>query len=136
MSDILIEAAHLTRELRGEVRTILVQDASLAIASGEFVAITGASGSGKSSLLYLLGLLDWPTSGTIFLRGQDTTELDDDALAALRLGELGFVFQFHFPAAGVLGGGKCNAADAAARKAIAARDQAAYQGVARPPRAR
>ena len=96
MNEILIEAEHLTRELTGEVRTTLVRDASLAIRLGEFVAVTGASGSGKSSLLYLLGLLDRPTSGTIRLRGQDTADLDDDALAALRLSELGFVFQFHF----------------------------------------
>jgi lipoprotein-releasing system ATP-binding protein len=96
MTDTVIEADKLTRQLPGEVTTTLVKDASLAIGRGQFVAITGASGSGKSSLLYLLGLLDRPTSGTVRLRGQDTAALDDDALAALRLAELGFVFQFHF----------------------------------------
>jgi lipoprotein-releasing system ATP-binding protein len=94
--DIVIETERLTRELHGEVVVTLVKDVSLAIRRGEFVAITGASGSGKSSLLYLLGLLDRPTSGAIRLHGQDTSELDDDALAAQRLAELGFVFQFHF----------------------------------------
>jgi len=93
---IVVEAECLTRELPGEVTVTLVRDASLTIRRGEFVAITGASGSGKSSLLYLLGLLDRPTSGTVRLRGEDTASLDDDALAALRLAELGFVFQFHF----------------------------------------
>ncbi len=94
--DIVIEAEHLTRQLVGEVTATLVSDASLALRRGEFVAITGASGSGKSSLLYLLGLLDRPTSGTVRLHGRDTASLDDDERAALRLAELGYVFQFHF----------------------------------------
>jgi lipoprotein-releasing system ATP-binding protein len=96
MTDAIIEAEHLTRRLAGEVITTLVNDANLVIKRGEFVAITGASGSGKSSLLYLLGLLDRPTSGTVRLRGEDTALLGDDALAALRLAQIGFVFQFHF----------------------------------------
>ena len=95
-ADIIVEAEHLTRTLVGEVTATLVSDASIAIRRGEFVAITGASGSGKSSLLYLLGLLDRPTSGTVRLHGQDTAALDDDERAALRLAELGYVFQFHF----------------------------------------
>jgi lipoprotein-releasing system ATP-binding protein len=92
----VIEAENLTRQLPGEVTVTLVDDASLAVQEGEFVAITGASGSGKSSLLYLLGLLDRPTSGHIWLHGQDASALDEDALAELRLAQLGFVFQFHF----------------------------------------
>ena len=96
MSETVVEAERLTRQLAGDVIVTLVEDASLAVRRGEFVAITGASGSGKSSLLYLLGLLDRPTSGRVRLHGRDTSVLEDDALAALRLGELGFVFQFHF----------------------------------------
>jgi lipoprotein-releasing system ATP-binding protein len=96
MTDTVIVADKLTRWLPGEVTVTLVKDAALAIRRGEFVAIAGASGSGKSSLLYLLGLLDRPTSGSIWLRGQDTATLDEDTLAGLRLAELGFVFQFHF----------------------------------------
>ena len=95
-AEIVIEAERLTRQLAGDVTVTLVDDASLAVRAGEFVAITGASGSGKSSLLYLLGLLDRPTSGVIRLHGGDTAALDEDALAALRLAELGYVFQFHF----------------------------------------
>src|SRR5687768_17281753 len=92
----LLEAARLTRTLEGEVPVILVRDASLTVRAGEFISITGPSGSGKSSLLYLLGLLDLPTSGTILIEGQDATKLDEDDRAGLRLEKLGFVFQSHF----------------------------------------
>ena len=96
MTEAVVEAERLTRRLAGEVTVTLVEGASLAVRRGEFVAITGASGSGKSSLLYLLGLLDRPTSGRLRLRGHETSTLAEDALAAMRLAELGFVFQFHF----------------------------------------
>ena len=92
----LIEAEHLTRILPATVPVTLVRDVSMSVGEREFIAITGPSGSGKSSLLYLLGLLDRPTSGTLRIGGQDTSTLDDDALARLRLEMLGFVFQFHF----------------------------------------
>jgi len=96
MTEAVIEAEGLTRRLAGEVTVTLVEDATLAVHQGEFVAITGASGSGKSSLLYLLGLLDRPTRGQIWLRGDETSTLEEDRLAGLRLAEVGFVFQFHF----------------------------------------
>lgn len=92
----LLEARHVTRILPGVVEAVLVDDISLTLEPGEFVAITGPSGGGKSSLLYLLGLLDRPTSGAVLVDGQDTGTLSTDALAALRLRSLGFVFQFHF----------------------------------------
>jgi lipoprotein-releasing system ATP-binding protein len=92
----LVEAVHACRVLSGEIPVTLVNDISLAVYPGEFVAITGPSGSGKSSLMYLLGMLDVPTSGMIRIRGQDTTHIDEDERAALRLASLGFVFQFHF----------------------------------------
>ncbi len=94
MSAVLV-AEHLVRRLGGEVPVTLVDDVSLAIARGEFVCIMGPSGSGKSSLLYLLGLLDEPTAGRIVLDGEDTSSYGEDELANRRLAKLGFVFQFH-----------------------------------------
>ena len=88
-------------DVRGVTRTLpegvtLVRDVSLAVGRGEFVAVTGPSGSGKSSLLYLLGLLDRPTEGQVLLEGQDTARLSPREMAAVRLARVGFVFQFHF----------------------------------------
>lgn len=93
---VLLEAKNLVRTLDGEIKVTLVKDASVNIESGKFTSITGPSGSGKSSLLYLLGLLDKPTSGTIHVEGVETTKLDENDLAAFRLEKLGFIFQFHF----------------------------------------
>jgi lipoprotein-releasing system ATP-binding protein len=95
MSTVLRTRA-LVRILPGEVPTTLVNGIDLSIEAGEFVSIMGPSGSGKSSLLYLLGLLDVPTSGTVELDGIDTHGFNDDQLTTLRLDKLGFVFQFHF----------------------------------------
>ncbi len=92
----LVEAAGLTRVLPAAVPVTLVQDVALTIGAGEFLAITGPSGSGKSSLLYLLGLLDRPTGGTLRIAGRDTAGLNEHERAQIRLATLGFVFQFHF----------------------------------------
>ena len=92
----LIEARNVTRILPGIVPTTLVQGINLRIAQNEFVAITGPSGSGKSSLLYLLGLLDLPTAGEVLIRGRATVHMDEEERALTRLTLLGFVFQFHF----------------------------------------
>ena len=92
----LIEARNVTRILPGIVPTTLVQGINLQIVENEFVAITGPSGSGKSSLLYLLGLLDLPTTGEVLIRGRATVHMDEEERAHTRLTQLGFVFQFHF----------------------------------------
>lgn len=92
----VLQAERITRILPGEVPVTLVAEADVSIARGEFVVIRGPSGSGKSSLLYLLGLLDRPTSGRLLLDGEDTSTFDENRLADTRLRKLGFVFQFHF----------------------------------------
>jgi lipoprotein-releasing system ATP-binding protein len=96
MSGHLLAAKGVGRVLPGPVPATLVAGIDLSVGEGEFLAVTGPSGSGKSSLLYLLGLLDAPSSGRVWLEDEDTSTLDDDRLARLRLAKLGFVFQFHF----------------------------------------
>ena len=67
----------------------------LRLQRSDFAALVGASGSGKSTLLNLVGLLDRPTGGELFLLGEPTTGMDDDGRTALRRNSIGFVFQFH-----------------------------------------
>jgi len=93
----LLRAEHLSKEVNSPdgVLTIL-EDVSFDIRRGESVAIVGPSGSGKSTLLGLLAGLDVPTRGGVWLDGEDLSALDEDARAARRAREVGFVFQsFH-----------------------------------------
>jgi len=96
VAEALIRARSVTRILPGIVPVTLVHDIDLTIGAREFVGITGTSGSGKSSLLYLLGLLDLPTSGEVLIGGRATAHMDEAERARIRLSMLGFVFQFHF----------------------------------------
>jgi len=96
MAGTILQAERISRRLGGDVPVTLIDDVSLQIDAGEFVCIMGPSGSGKSSLLYLLGLLDVPDTGCIRLAGQDTSGFGEDELADWRLPKLGYVFQFHF----------------------------------------
>jgi lipoprotein-releasing system ATP-binding protein len=79
----------------GPTRIEVLKGVELQIARGEIVGIIGASGAGKSTLLHLLGALDRPTAGSIFLDTQEITTLSDRELAVLRGRRIGFVFQFH-----------------------------------------
>lgn len=73
----------------------VLRDISLELHSGELCALIGPSGSGKSTLLNLMGLLDTPTTGELWIDGQATGGLDDTGRTALRAHHIGFVFQFH-----------------------------------------
>jgi lipoprotein-releasing system ATP-binding protein len=92
----VLRTEHLGRVLPLAVPVTLLSDVSLAFQPASFTVVTGPSGSGKSSLLYLLGLLDVPTAGEVFVDGAPTSALDDAARTRLRLAAFGFVFQFHF----------------------------------------
>lgn len=77
------------------VETEVLHNINLTLAAGSFSALTGPSGSGKSTLLNLIGLLESPTQGELIINGQNSTQLDDQTLTALRGRSLGFIFQFH-----------------------------------------
>lgn len=89
---IRVEALHKFYQL-GETRVHALRGINLAISGGEFVAIMGASGSGKSTFMNILGCLDRPSSGRYFLEGADVSDYDKKALALIRNQQIGFVFQ-------------------------------------------
>ncbi len=93
----MIEVKNLYKTYQmGSVKVEALRDVSLKISPGEFVAIMGASGSGKSTMMHVLGLLDRPDSGEYSLGGEDVTRLTDKELALVRSQLVGFVFQqFH-----------------------------------------
>ena len=78
----------------GDSKVKALDNASFSIKQGEFVLIVGSSGSGKSTLLNMIGLLDSPTNGQIFIDGTNTTSLGDDEISSFRNSKLGFIFQF------------------------------------------
>jgi putative ABC transport system ATP-binding protein len=93
----MIKLANVSKVVRSGAEDLTILDnVSLEIPDGEFVAVTGASGSGKSTLLGLIAGLDAPSSGGIFIDGDEVTRMSEDELASLRSGKIGFVFQsFH-----------------------------------------
>jgi putative ABC transport system ATP-binding protein len=93
----MIELKNISKVVQSGAEDLTILDnVSITIPDGEFVAITGASGSGKSTLLGLIAGLDAPSSGGIFIDGDEVTKMSEDELATLRSGKIGFVFQsFH-----------------------------------------
>jgi lipoprotein-releasing system ATP-binding protein len=95
-AEVVIRAEGLGKTYdEGKLHTPVFDALSLSVAKGETVAILGASGAGKSTLLHLLGGLDTPTSGEVYVSGQKMSALSDAARGALRNKALGFVYQFH-----------------------------------------
>lgn len=95
MADPVLRLQGITKTYGERVKTQALANVDLTLAKGEFAALIGPSGSGKSTLLNLIGLLDRPTAGTLWIDGVATEGLDDRALTKLRAQKLGFVFQFH-----------------------------------------
>lgn len=94
MNNTIIDIKNLRKDYHiGDVTVHALRGINLSIRTGEFVAIMGASGSGKSTMLNILGCLDKPTSGDYFFDGSDINTMSKDALAKLRNKKLGFVFQ-------------------------------------------
>src|SRR5512145_2269421 len=94
MAAVLIKVEDLRKSyVVGDVTIHALRGVDLAIESGSFVAVIGASGSGKSTFMNILGLLDQPTSGRYLLEGEDVSGFDRDRRAILRNRKIGFVFQ-------------------------------------------
>ena len=95
-SGMVIQAEALAKTYaEGKMHTPVFEGLELAVHAGETVAIVGASGAGKSTLLHLLGGLDTPTSGEVYVTGQKMSALSDGARGQLRNRALGFIYQFH-----------------------------------------
>ena len=90
----MYELSNVTKNYLNGRRTVTaVRDLNLVIGDGEWLAIQGRTGHGKSTLLHILGALDRPTAGTVTLAGQDLTQLREAQVTRLRAESIGFIFQ-------------------------------------------
>ncbi|HEX6791676.1 MAG TPA: ABC transporter ATP-binding protein [Candidatus Krumholzibacteria bacterium] len=93
----ILSARGVSRTYRGTGTEVgVLKDVSLEVAEGQVICIVGASGAGKSTLLHILGSLDRPDAGEVWIRGQNVHALSGRGLDQMRSSTLGFVFQFHF----------------------------------------
>ena len=96
MNDVVLKLNGITKTFhQGEKKLEILKGVELELKRGEVVSLVGASGTGKSTLLQIAGLLDHPTSGEILIGDCEAGSANDDKRTELRLGELGFVYQFH-----------------------------------------
>ena len=95
MPDLVLEVREVDK-IYGEAETAIyaLKNVSFSVKKGEFILIVGSSGSGKSTLLNMIGLLDRPTNGKVFIDGLDTSTLNDNQISSFRNSKLGFIFQF------------------------------------------
>ena len=94
----MLELIHVAKDypsLASDGNFTVLKDITLKVSAGDSLAVVGPSGSGKSTLLNIIGALDRPSRGKVLLDGNDLGELGDSALAKLRSGRIGFVFQLH-----------------------------------------
>ncbi len=95
-NDCLLQAVNISKEYTAGERTLpVLQGINLTVRKGEIVTIVGVSGAGKSTLLHILGILDTPTSGSVFYKGINLTKLSAKRQAEMRNRVFGFVFQFY-----------------------------------------
>lgn len=92
----ILKVEHLVKQYgKGDNAVLAVNDISFSVEQGEFVAIVGSSGSDKSTLLHLLGGVDRPTSGKVYIQGEDIYSLNSDKIAIFRRRQVGLIYQFY-----------------------------------------
>jgi len=95
LADSVLEVRNIDKIFgEGETAVYALKNVSFSIKKGEFILIVGSSGSGKSTLLNMIGLLDRPTNGQVFIDGIDPSNLNDNQISSFRNSKLGFIFQF------------------------------------------
>ena len=92
----IIELKNINKIYGNRVKTQVLNNINLSVEEGSFNSIIGASGSGKTSLLNIIGMLDSPTSGQVEIQGKRIDKMSRRSLASIRNREIGFVFQFHY----------------------------------------